>query len=144
MRLRTRTLKKAERQVFFIFMAGVLNWGFGRGRVTITGLPACESPVHSFRHDECTTSLNASRDSGERRQLATVHTRQYCARNVIAPTATDGSAHAAVGSPVHLGHLASDDISLETPAADPRCCAFSLIRNDQVVTRFGSDHRCPS
>src|SRR5437879_13922258 len=43
------------------------------------------------------------------------------------------SAHAAVGRPVHLGHLASDDISLETPATNPGCGPFS---QDHVMTRW--------
>ena len=44
-----------------------------------------------------------------------------------------GSAHAAVGRPVHLGHLASDDISLETPATNPGCGPFS---QDDIMTRW--------
>src|SRR5213078_5225397 len=50
--------------------------------------------------------------------------------------ASGGSAHAAVSSPVHLGHLARDDITLETPAANPRRCAFS---HDDVMTRWQRD-----
>jgi hypothetical protein len=42
------------------------------------------------------------------------------------------SAHAAVGSPVHLGHLAGDDVRLETPATNPAPRAFS---QDHVMTR---------
>lgn len=44
----------------------------------------------------------------------------------------NGSAHAAVGRPVHLGHLASDDISLETPEAYPPR-AFS---QDDIMTSW--------
>jgi len=43
-----------------------------------------------------------------------------------------GSAHAAVGRPVHLGHLVSDDISLETPETNPGRGPFS---QDHVMTR---------
>ena len=43
------------------------------------------------------------------------------------------SAHAAVGSPVHLGHLAGDDVRLETPATNPRYGPFS---QDDVMTRW--------
>jgi hypothetical protein len=46
--------------------------------------------------------------------------------------ASNGSAHAAVSSPIHLCHLASDDISLETPAANSGACVFS---QDDVMTR---------
>src|SRR5881392_4523892 len=60
--------------------------------------------------------------------------QNFCSRKE--PTPGSGSAHAAVGSPVHLGHLASDDISLETPAANPRRCAFS---HDDVMTRWQRD-----
>src|SRR5688500_14387712 len=42
-----------------------------------------------------------------------------------------GSAHAAVGSPGYLGHLAGDDVRLEAPATNTSC-AFSL---DDVMTR---------
>src|SRR5437868_15510888 len=46
------------------------------------------------------------------------------------------SAHAAVARPVHLGHLAGDDISLETPATNPGCGPFS---QDDIMTRWYRD-----
>lgn len=42
------------------------------------------------------------------------------------------SAHAAVGGPIYLGHLASDDIGLELPAANSYPCALS---QDDIMTR---------
>src|SRR5258708_22769796 len=44
-----------------------------------------------------------------------------------------GSAHAAVGRPVHLGHLASDDISLETPATNH---GGGLFPHDGIMTNW--------
>lgn len=54
--------------------------------------------------------------------------------------ASDGSAHAAVGSPVHLGHLASHDINLEAPATDRRRRAFPP---DDAMTRWQHDLEAP-
>ena len=133
--MRRRRLKNAARWEFFIFM----------GEVSVdeaqTGyLPACDT-LNGFvfvqpagcMWDAKTFVLKEAYVAVFEHEANVISRLNSSAEGVKKIPTSDRSAHAAVGSPVHLGHLASDDISLETPATNPGRCAFSQY---DVMTRW--------
>jgi len=90
---------------------------------------SCDKQIKAGHHRSSQLPATDQKNDVGRIDLARAR-YDFCHRRRL-PKA--GSAHAAVGRPVHLGHLASDDISLETPAANRRRYAFS---HDDVMARW--------
>src|SRR4029077_3883473 len=122
-----RKMTKAERRTFFVF---IVRRSRNESQTGTRRSPAGHVARRTSLRFRTTTRLYHFPNNASKLLLSNKPKWELRTAELEKMPIRYGSAHAAVGRPVHLGHQASDDISLKTPAAYPPR-AFS---QDDIMT----------